>query len=45
MNVWEWNSPIALAIFFVGLALTFALLSWTLKTLASIGTEDRRTRR
>jgi hypothetical protein len=43
MHVWEWNSPIALSIFLVGLALTLALLSWTVKTLSSIDApQDRR---
>jgi hypothetical protein len=43
MNVWEWNSPIALSIFFVGLTLSIALLSWAVKTLSSIDApQDRR---
>jgi len=43
MNVWEWNSPIALSIFIVGLTLSLLILSLTIKTMASIDTpEDRR---
>lgn len=44
VNVWDWNSPIALAAFAVGLALTLALLGWTLKTLASIDAPKNRRR-
>ncbi len=36
MHFWDWNSPVAIAIFGVGFALVLALLSWTLKTLSSI---------
>jgi high-affinity K+ transport system ATPase subunit B len=43
MHVWEWNSPIALSIFIVGLTLSLLILSLTIKTMASIDApEDRR---
>jgi hypothetical protein len=43
MNVWEWNSPIALSIFIVGLTLSLLLLSLAIKTMASIDAPtDRR---
>lgn len=32
-DVWDWNSPIALAIFLVGLTISLALLVLTLKWL------------
>jgi len=42
MNVWDWNSPIALSIFAVGLTLSLALVSWAVKTFASIDQPPRR---
>ena len=42
IDVWQWNSPVALAIFVVGLALSFALFSWAVKTFASIDQPPRR---
>jgi|GEM_PF-941836 hypothetical protein len=40
--VWQWNSPIALSIFFVGMTLSLALVSWALKTFRDIGPPRRR---
>lgn len=34
MNVWEWNSPIALSIFFVGLTASLALVALAVKWLS-----------
>jgi hypothetical protein len=45
MNVWDWNSPIALSIFAVGITLSLLLLTFALKTLASIGNQDANRRR
>lgn len=45
MQVWEWNSPIALSIFIVGLTLSLLLLSWTVKTIASIDAPSGRRRK
>jgi len=42
MNVWDWSSPLGLATFIVGIALTLFILSWTLKTMASIPPGPRR---
>jgi len=42
MDVWQWNSPIALSIFFVGLALSFALFSWAVKNFTEIDQNQRR---
>jgi len=36
IDVWQWNSPVALAIFVVGLALSFALFSWAVKNFTEI---------
>jgi len=43
--VWQWNSPIALAIFIVGLALSFALFSWAVKNFTEIEEQMPRRRR
>ncbi len=40
--VWQWNSPIALGIFFVSLALSFALFSWAVKNFTEIDQPPRR---
>jgi hypothetical protein len=42
INVWQWNSPVALAIFIVGLALSFALFSWAVKNFTEIDQSSRR---
>jgi hypothetical protein len=44
MDVWTWSSPLGLATFIVGMALTLFILSWTIKTLSSIAPPDRRRR-
>ena len=41
-HFWDWNSPIALAAFFIGLSLSVALLTWSLKTLSSIEAPKKR---
>lgn len=35
-DVWAWGSPIGLGAFIVAITLALALLTWTIKTLASI---------
>jgi hypothetical protein len=39
---WDWSSPIGLGVFIVAIALTLAILAWTIKTLASIDKEQTR---
>lgn len=39
-DAWDWSSPIGLGVFIVGVALTLALLAWTIKTLAAIDKEQ-----
>lgn len=36
MDLWQWNSPIALAIFLVAAGVTIALLAWSARLLSTI---------
>jgi hypothetical protein len=45
MNVWDWSTPLGLGAFILAIATTLFVLSWTIKTLASISSDtDRRKR-
>jgi hypothetical protein len=39
---WDWSSPVGLGVFIVAIALTLAILAWTIKTLASIDKEQNK---
>ncbi len=41
MNVWDWNSPIALSIFLVGLSISLVLLVLALKWLGEMSKNRR----
>lgn len=35
MNVWAWSDPLGLGAFILAIALTLALLGWTIRQLAN----------
>lgn len=45
MDVWAWSSPLGLGAFIVGIALTIALLSWSVRHLMGAGAPRNGARR
>lgn len=41
-DAWSWSSPLGLGVFIASIALTLALLSWTIKNLSSIEAQEKR---
>jgi len=42
MNVWAWSDPLGLGAFILAIALTLALLGWTIRQLASAPNNSNR---
>jgi hypothetical protein len=41
MSVWTWSNPLGLGAFILAIAITLALLSWSIKLLASSAPSTR----